>query len=54
VVVDNGVVKPPDIPYHGPYIAPSLVIGQLKHYGFRLIAQEQVVPQRYVLVFEME
>jgi hypothetical protein len=51
IVVDNAVVKPGELPYHGPYIAKELIIGQLQHYGFRLEATHQFIPQRYVLVF---
>lgn len=52
-IVDNNAVVPPGVvPYHGSRIEPSLVIAQLEHYGFRLISQRQVIPQRYVLEFE--
>jgi ubiquinone/menaquinone biosynthesis C-methylase UbiE len=49
---DNGLVPLGTLPYHGPYVAKELVIGQLKHYGFNLVAQYQPVQQRYALVFE--
>lgn len=52
VIVDNALVPPGKLPYHGPYIAKELIVGQLKHYGFRLVADRAFVPQRYVLVFE--
>jgi SAM-dependent methyltransferase len=52
VIVDNSIVKPPLLPYHGPHIDPRLVIAQLSYYGFRLVEQVQVIPQRYVLIFE--
>lgn len=52
-IVDNNSVVPPGIvPYHGSRIEPSLVIAQLEHYGFRLIRQKQIIPQRYMLEFE--
>ncbi len=51
VVVENAMVEDPRLPYHGHYIAKELVIQQLKHYGFTLIATHQFIPQRYVLVF---
>jgi len=53
VIVDNAVVRDGELPYHGPYIAKEFVIGQLEHYGFRLVDSAQFIPQRYVLVFEM-
>ncbi len=52
VVVDNALVTGNDLPYHGPYIAKELIIGQLKYFGFRLVDQYAVIPQRYVLVFQ--
>lgn len=52
-IVDNNAVVPPGVvPYHGSRIEPSLVIAQLENYGFRLVSQKQVIPQRYVLEFE--
>ncbi len=51
VIVDNGLVAPGQLPYHGPYIARELVHGQLNQFGFTLQQQGQVIPQRYVLVF---
>ncbi|MBM4048246.1 MAG: methyltransferase domain-containing protein [Planctomycetes bacterium] len=53
VVVDNSVL-PVSQRYYGPDIAPELIIAQLKHYGFRLADRAQFIPQRYVLVFELE
>ena len=53
IIVDNGIVEDQTLPYHGPYIAKELIIGQLRHYGFRLIDQYAFIPQRYVLVFEL-
>jgi predicted methyltransferase len=54
VVADNALVPKGQLPYHGPYIAKELLIGQFKYYGFRLIAEHSFVPQRYVLVFRKE
>jgi ubiquinone/menaquinone biosynthesis C-methylase UbiE len=52
-IVDNNAVVPPGVvPYHGSRIEPSLVIAQLEHYGFRLLSQKQIIPQRYVLEFD--
>jgi ubiquinone/menaquinone biosynthesis C-methylase UbiE len=51
-LVDNALVKDSQLPYHGPYVAKELIIGQLKYYGFRLVEQYQPIPQRYVLVFK--
>lgn len=50
-VVDNGLVPEGVLPYHGPYISKDLLVGQLQQYGFRLVDEFQVIPQRYVLVF---
>ena len=53
VIVDNALVEDQTLPYHGPYIAKELVIRQLKHYGFTLVAAHQFIPQRYMLVFKL-
>ncbi len=53
VIVDNDHVDPPEIPYHGPQIDKRLIIQQLQHYGFHLVDQKQIIPQRYVLIFQM-
>ena len=52
VVVDNGLVEPGQLPYHGPYVAKELIIHQLRFYGFKLKKQYAFIPQRYVLIFE--
>ncbi|WP_448381222.1 class I SAM-dependent methyltransferase [Gloeomargarita sp.] len=52
VVVDNGLVEPGQLPYHGPYIAKELIIHQLRFYGFKLTQEYAFIPQRYVLIFE--
>jgi ubiquinone/menaquinone biosynthesis C-methylase UbiE len=52
IVVDNAMVKTTEMPYHGPYIAKELIIGQMKYYGFKLVDNYAFIPQRYVLVFE--
>ncbi|BCU06769.1 methyltransferase domain-containing protein [Allochromatium tepidum] len=51
VVVDNGPVEAGLLPYHGPYIRQELIASQLKAYGFELESSEQVIPQRYLMVF---
>jgi SAM-dependent methyltransferase len=51
-IVDNDLVKPGILPYHGPYIAEELIIGQLKYYGFNFVKMHQPIPQRYVLEFK--
>ena len=54
IIVDNAVT-PRGVPsYYGPGIAKELVIAQLKYYGFNLVKNEQLIPQRYVLVFEKD
>ncbi|MEO0309795.1 MAG: methyltransferase domain-containing protein [Gloeomargarita sp. DG02_3_bins_56] len=52
VLVDNGLVPPGQLPYHGPYVAKELVIHQLRFYGFKLKQEYAFIPQRYVLIFE--
>ncbi len=54
VVVDNALVADSNLPYHGPYIAKELIIGQLAKYGFRLVDTQQFIPQRYMLVFQAD
>lgn len=51
IVVDNGLVEGDKLPYHGPFMAKELIVAQLRHYGFRLVATHQYIPQRYALVF---
>ena len=52
VVVDNGPVEEQNLPYHGPYIRKELIEAQLAEYGFILEQTHQIIPQRYMLVFE--
>lgn len=52
IIADNDLVEEGELPYHGPYIAKSLVISQLWHYGFRLCETFQFTKQRYILIFE--
>ncbi len=55
IIVDNNAVVPEGVvPYHGSRIEPSLVIAQLSHYGFKLVNQQQIIPQRYLLEFERD
>ena len=53
IVVDNDMTKPGTPPYYGPGIMPELLIAQLKYYGFRLKRMKKLIPQRFVLVFEL-
>ena len=53
-LIDNGLVKPGTLPYHGPYIAKELIIAQLNQYGFDLVEQFQPIAQRYMLVFRLK
>ncbi len=53
VVVDNGPVKDQTLPYHGPYLAKELTISQLEHYGFKFLSYDQIIPQRYMLKFQL-
>lgn len=54
VIVDNAVVPPGTVPYHGPYVAKELVVAQLVNFGFKLIDMQQYIPQRYILVFQLD
>lgn len=53
-LVDNGLVEPGTLPYHGPYVAKELIIAQLNQYGFDLVDQYQPIAQRYMLVFQLK
>lgn len=53
VIIDNALVQTSTLPYHGPYIAKELIVGQLHYYGFRLVDEYAFIPQRYVLVFKI-
>lgn len=54
IVVDNAITAPNIVPYVGSGIAKELVISQLKYYGFRLVDKKEFIPQRYVLVFQLD
>lgn len=54
VIVDNNITERGVPSYYGPGISPELVIAQLSYYGFRLVKEEYPIPQRFVLVFEMQ
>ncbi|MCX7825399.1 MAG: methyltransferase type 11, partial [Verrucomicrobiae bacterium] len=54
VIADNAILDDAANPYYGPRIAPELIISQLKYYGFRLVDRAQFIPQRYILVFELQ
>ncbi len=51
IIVDNGPVEDRTLPYHGPYLAKELAIAQLQLYGFEFVSYDQIIPQRYMLVF---
>lgn len=53
-LLDNGLVPPNTLPYHGPYIDKELLITQLSGYGFKLIANQQPIAQRYLLAFQKD
>lgn len=53
IIVDNGPVEDQTLPYHGPYITKELIEYQLAFYGFKLIDYEQIIPQRYMLTFQL-
>ena len=52
VIVDNDVLEPPLLRYHGSCIDPQLIVAQLKFYGFELTEAHTISPQRYVLIFQ--
>jgi predicted methyltransferase len=54
IIVDNDIEGPGVPPYYGSAIAKELIIGQLEHYGFKLLDYAQFIPQRYVLIFEAQ
>ena len=54
VIVDNEINVGKSPPYYGPRIDRRLIIEQLKHFGFKLVDSGQFIPQRYVLVFQLE
>ncbi len=54
IVVDNDVTDRDTPAYYGPGIMPELIISQLSYYGFKLVKKVQLIPQRFVLVFELE
>ncbi len=54
VIVDNAITPLSVVPYVGSGIAKELVISQLKYYGFHLVDSKQIIPQRYVLVFQQD
>lgn len=53
IIVDNDMVNPPLLHYHGPYIDKDLIIAQMRYYGFDLVNKYQFIPQRYVLEFKL-
>jgi len=54
VIVDNGPVEERTLPYHGPHMRKKLIEAQLAEYGFVLKQSHQIIPQRYMLVFEKQ
>lgn len=54
VIVDNNITEKGVPSYYGPGISPELVIAQLHYYGFRLVAENYPIPQRFILVFEKD
>lgn len=54
VIVDNNITHGDVPPYYGPGIMPELIIAQLHYYGFKLVKRAEYIPQRFVLVFEVD
>jgi predicted methyltransferase len=52
IITDNDIVFGGIPAYYGSAISKDLVIEQLLAYGWKLTAQQQLIPQRYTLVFE--
>jgi ubiquinone/menaquinone biosynthesis C-methylase UbiE len=53
IIVDNDVVESGIQPYHGPFIAKEIIEASLSYQGFRLIETHQIIPQRYMMIFEL-
>jgi ubiquinone/menaquinone biosynthesis C-methylase UbiE len=54
VIIDNEPLSDHAGGYYGPHMAKELIISQLAQYGFKFNSFAQFVPQRYILVFEVE
>lgn len=54
IIADNNITENGVPSYYGPGISPSLIIAQLKYYGFKLVSSLSLIPQRFVLVFEKD
>ena len=54
IIVDNDVTEKGVPSYYGPGITPMLIVSQLSFYGFKLVKKEQLIPQRFILVFELK
>lgn len=54
VIVDNQPLSDLSGGYYGPRIAKEMIIAQMVKYGLKFKSFAQFVPQRYVLVFEVE
>ena len=52
IIVDNQINIEGVVPYYGAAICPELTIAQLHYYGFSLKERFELIPQRYVLIFE--
>ena len=52
IVVDNDIKREGVPEYYGSAIDRRLIISQLTHYGFKLLDEKQLIPQRYVLIFQ--
>ena len=54
VIVDNQPLSDLSGGYYGPRIAKEMIIAQMLKYGLKFKSYAQFVPQRYVLVFEVD
>lgn len=54
VIVDNQPLSDLSGAYYGPRISKEMIIAQMVKYGLKFKSFAQFVPQRYVLVFEVE
>ena len=53
VISDNEPTVRNAVPYRGISVSKLLVAGQLEANGLRLVKEQQFIPQRYLLVFEL-
>ena len=50
-ILDHGPAEGQPMPGQQAWVEKGLLVGQLEHYGFSLVREKQLNPQRYLLVF---